>query len=149
MDDSLSTIHIDRDRGINNLILSAILLHIATTRCELHKIAKKTLLNIQQERLNVNVKQIVDDALTEFLKASVMKIKEKETNFDIFKPNVSVVFPSQTIPSNDTIIETKRKRILKLTNETELELCSLGRAAMKGRNNVKLNAKHLIRYFFV
>ncbi|XP_050575371.1 helicase POLQ-like isoform X2 [Bombus affinis] len=132
MDDSLSTIHIDRDRGINNLILSAILLHIATTRCELHKIAKKTLLNIQQKRLNVNVKQIVDDALTEFLKASVMKIKEKETNFDIFKPNVSIVFPSQTIPSNDTIVETKRKRILKLTNETELELCSLGRAAMKG-----------------
>ncbi|XP_068988082.1 helicase POLQ-like [Bombus flavifrons] len=132
MDDSLSTIHIDRDRGINNLILSAILLHIATTRCELHKIAEKTLLNIQQKRLNVNVKQIVDDALTEFLKASVMKIKEKETNCDIFKPNVSVVFPSQTIPSNDTIIETKRKRILKLTNETELELCSLGRAAMKG-----------------
>lgn len=132
MDDSLSTIHIDRDRGINNLILSAILLNIATTRCELHKIAKKTLLHIQQKRLNVNVKQIVDDTLTEFLKTSVMKIKEKETNFDIFKPNVSVVFPSQTIPSNDTIIETKRKRILKLTNETELELCSLGRAAMKG-----------------
>ncbi|XP_050493111.1 helicase POLQ-like isoform X1 [Bombus huntii] len=132
MDDSLSTIHIDRDRGINNLILSAILLHIATTRCELHKIAEKTLLNIQQKRLNVNVKQIVDDALTEFLKTSVMKIKEKETNFDIFKPNVSVVFPSQTISPNDTIIETKRKRILKLTNETELELCSLGRAAMKG-----------------
>lgn len=147
MDDSLSTIHIDRDRGINNLILSAILLHIATTRCELHKIAEKTLLNIQQKRLNVNVKQIVDDALTEFLKASVMKIKEKETNFDIFKPNVSVVFPSQTISPNDTIIETKRKRILKLTNETVLELCSLGRAAMKGRNNV--TAKHLIRYFFV
>ncbi|XP_060824355.1 helicase POLQ-like isoform X2 [Bombus pascuorum] len=132
MDDSLSTIHIDRDRGINNLILSAILLHIATTRCELHKLAKKTLLNIQQKRLNVNVKQIVDDALTEFLKANVMKIKEKETNLDIFKPNVSVVFPSQTISSNDTIIETQRKRILKLTNETELELCSLGRAAMKG-----------------
>ncbi|XP_071878783.1 mutagen-sensitive 301 [Bombus fervidus] len=132
MDDSLSTIHIDRDRGINNLILSAILLHIATTRCELHKLAKKTLLNIQQKRLNVNVKQIVDDALTEFLKANVMKIKEKETNLDIFKPNVSVVFPSQTISSNDTIIETQKKRILKLTNETELELCSLGRAAMKG-----------------
>ena len=139
MDDSLSTIHVEKDRGINNLILSAILLRIATTRFELHKIAKKTLLNIQQKRLNVNIKQIVDETLSEFLKANVMKIKKKDkTNFDKFKPNISVVFPSQDISSNDTK-ETKGKRILELTNETELELCSLGRAAMKGRQNFIAN----------
>ncbi|CAD1474081.1 unnamed protein product, partial [Heterotrigona itama] len=34
MDDSLSTIHVERDRGINNLILSAILLRIATAKLE-------------------------------------------------------------------------------------------------------------------
>ncbi|KOX69175.1 Helicase POLQ-like [Melipona quadrifasciata] len=90
MDDSLSTIHVERDRGIHNLILSAILLRIATTRLELHKIAKKTLLNIQQKRLNVNIKQIVDETLSEFIKANVMKIKRKEKNFDKFKPNIKL-----------------------------------------------------------
>lgn len=149
MDDSLSTIHVERDRGINNLILSAILLRIATTRFELHKIAKKTLLNIQQKRLNVNIKQIVDETLSEFIKASVMKIKEKEKNFNKFKPNISVVFPSQDISSNDTIKEIKGKRILELTNETELELCNLGRAAMKGRNNFITNSYYLVVYSFL
>ena len=149
MDDSLSTIHVERDRGINNLILSAILLRIATTRLELHKIAKKTLLNIQQKRLNVNIKQIVDETLSELIKASVMKIKKIEKNFDKFKPNISVVFPSQDVSSNDTIKEIKGKRILELTNETELELCSLGRAAMKGRNNFIANSYYLALYSFL
>lgn len=149
MDDSLSTIHLERDRGINNLILSAILLRIATTRLELHKIAKKTLLNIQQKRLNVNIKQIVDETLSEFIKAGVMKIKKKEKNVDKFKSNISVVFPSQDISSNDTIKEIKGKRILELTNETELELCSLGRAAMKGRNNFISNSYIVVYPFFI
>lgn len=132
MDDSLSTLHIDKDRGINNLILSAILFSMATTRHELHKIVKRTLLNIQQKRLNVNIKQIVDETITEFLKSGVIKIKEKERNVNISKPNISVIFPSQDISSCPTTIETKKKRIIKLTNNSKLELCSLGRAAMKG-----------------
>lgn len=135
MDDSLSTLHIDKDRGINNLILSAILFSMATTRHELHKIVKRTLLNIQQKRLNVNIKQIVDETITEFLKSGVIKIKEKERNVNISKPNISVIFPSQDISSCPTTIETKKKRIIKLTNNSKLELCSLGRAAMKGKNN--------------
>lgn len=135
MDDSLSTLHIDKDRGINNLILSAILFSMATTRYELHKIVKKTLLNIQQKRLNVNIKQIVDETITDFLKSGVIKIKEKERNVNILKPNVSVMFPSQEISSSPTTIETKKKRIIKLTNNSKLELCSLGRAAMKGKYN--------------
>lgn len=135
MDDSLSTLHIDKDRGINNLILSAILFSMATTRYELHKIVKKTLLNIQQKRLNVNIKQIVDETITAFLKSGIIKIKEKERNVNILKPNVSVMFPSQEISSSPTTIETKKKRIIKLTNNSKLELCSLGRAAMKGKYN--------------
>lgn len=135
MDDSLSTLHIDKDRGINNLILSAILFSMATTRYELHKIVKKTLLNIQQKRLNVNIKQIVDETITDFLKSGIIKIKEKERNVNILKPNVSVMFPSQEISFSPTTIETKKKRIIKLTNNSKLELCSLGRAAMKGKYN--------------
>lgn len=132
MDDSLSNLHVDRDRGVNHLILSSILLSIATTRSELHKIIKVTLLNIQQNRLNVNVKQIVDDALTTFLKTGVMRVKKEDLKFGAFKPNISVIFPSQDISSQNIRTETKGKRMVELTSGTTLELCNLGRAAMKG-----------------
>ncbi|KOC69610.1 Helicase POLQ-like [Habropoda laboriosa] len=77
MNDSLSTLHVDKDRGIHNLILSAIFFPIATTRFELYKLAKRTLLNIQEK-------------------------------------------------------QTKQKERIKITNKTKLELCNLGRAAIKG-----------------
>ncbi|XP_034193308.2 mutagen-sensitive 301 [Osmia lignaria lignaria] len=132
MDDCLSTLHVNKDRGINNLILSALLSSIATTRSELHKISKKTLLNIQQKRLDVNIKHIVDTTITEFLKSGVLKIKDPSRNIDEFKPNISVVIPSQITNSNDAVIENKEKKLIKIRNDTKLELCSLGRAAMKG-----------------
>lgn len=132
MDDCLSTLHVNKDRGINNLILSAVLSSVATTRSELHKIAKKTLLNIQQKRLDVNIKQIVDTTIIEFLKSGVMKIKDRSLNINEFKPNISVVIPSQITNFDDTVIERKEKKLIKIRNGTELELCSLGRAAMKG-----------------
>ncbi|XP_076767042.1 mutagen-sensitive 301 [Xylocopa sonorina] len=129
MDDSLSTLHLDKDRGINNLILSAILLSIATTRFQLHKIANRTLLNVQQKRLNVNIKQIVDKTIIEFLKAGVMRIKRTDANSTIL--DITAVFPSQDI--SPSLISTKTsKKTVELTRETKLELCSLGRAAMKG-----------------
>lgn len=142
MDDSLSTLHVNKDRGINNLILSATLFSIATTRSELHKIAKRTLLNIQQKRLNVSVKQITDETIIELLKSGVLKVKKNENSLDVFKPNLSVRIPSQDICSIDKDTVIKGKKRIALTSETQLELCNLGRAAMKGRINffsVQLN----------
>ncbi|CAK9809984.1 Helicase POLQ-like [Anthophora quadrimaculata] len=133
MNDSISTLHVDKDRGIHNLILSATFFSIAKTRFELHKLGKRTLLNIQQKRLNVNVKQIVDEAITKFLKAGVIKVKKKEEQIlNTYKLNISVVFPSQNTPSSSTSTDMQEKKRIKLTNETELELCNLGRAAIKG-----------------
>ncbi|XP_076626865.1 mutagen-sensitive 301 isoform X2 [Colletes latitarsis] len=131
MDDSLSTLHVNKDRGINNLILSATLFSIATSRSELHKIAKRTLLNIQQKRLNVNVTQIVDEVIITFLKSGVIKVKNIENSIDVFKPNLSVAIPSQGICFNDKSTEIKGKKRIALTSETKLELCDLGRAAIK------------------
>ncbi|XP_031836797.1 mutagen-sensitive 301 [Nomia melanderi] len=137
MDDSLSTLHIDRDRGINNLILSATLYSIANTRSELHKITNRTLLNIQQKRLNVNVKHTADQAITEFLKSGVMKVKKKGNCYDVYKPNVTVTIPSQNECPTDTTTQIKRKTTIALLSETKLELCSLGRAALKGNIDIQ------------
>ncbi|CAL7945074.1 unnamed protein product [Xylocopa violacea] len=129
MDDSLSTLHLDKDRGLNNLILSAILLSIARTRFELHKIANRTLLNVQQKRLNVNIKEIVDKTIIELLKASVIKVKREHAS--LIALDTTIVFPSQDISPSSISTKTNKKTV-KLTRETKLELCSLGRAAMKG-----------------
>ncbi|XP_076646413.1 mutagen-sensitive 301 isoform X2 [Halictus rubicundus] len=139
MDESLSKLHVNRDRGINNLILSATLFSIAKTRSDLHKLAGKTLLNIQQERLNVNTKQITDQAVTEFLKSGVMKVKKNQSSCVGFKPNVSVIIPSQNEDCADKITETnsKKKKVVMLLSETELELCNLGRASMKGNIDIE------------
>ncbi|XP_076295876.1 helicase POLQ-like [Lasioglossum baleicum] len=144
MDDSLSKIHIDKDRGINNLILSSILFSIAKTRSELHKLTRNTLLNIQQERLNVNIKQITDQAITEFLKSGVIKVKKNQTSYRGLKPNVSVVIPSQDEDCADKITEinSKKKKVVMLLGETELELCDLGRASMKG--NIDIEAAYTL-----
>ncbi|XP_078051698.1 mutagen-sensitive 301 [Augochlora pura] len=138
MDDCLSTLNIESERGINNLILNATLFSIAKTRSQLHKLSKRTLLNIQQQRLNVNVKHVADKAITEFLKSGVMKVKQEQSNYKGFKPNVTVAIPSQDEDSVNKIKEVnQKKKVVKLLRETELELCSLGRAAMKGSIDMK------------
>lgn len=133
MDDSLSSLHIESDRGLNNLILSAIQLNMALTRSELHKLATATLLNIQQNRMDVNLKTITDETITALLKCGVIKVKSKESN--IGNTNVTVVIPSQE--STRVKEEDKKgvKKTVTFTSETEFQLCDLGQAAMKGNSN--------------
>lgn len=131
MDDSLSSLHVENDRGINNLILSAIQLNMATTRSKLHKLIAGTLLNIQQNKIGVNMKAITDETITALLKCSVIKVKSKDCNID--NPNVTVVIPSQEPmeKSSKSLIKKGVKTVV-FTNETEFQLCDLGQAAMKG-----------------
>lgn len=59
-------------------------------------------------------------------------MKKTEECFDTYKPNVTVAIPSQDIYPNSKSIQIKGKKTVTLTNDTQLELCNLGRAAMKG-----------------
>ncbi|KYQ59297.1 Helicase POLQ-like protein [Trachymyrmex zeteki] len=93
MDDSLSSLYIENNKGLNNLILSAIQLNIASTRSELHKLTTATLLSIQQIRIGVNLKTITDETITALLKCGIVKVKSKDSSTG--NPNVTVVIPSQ------------------------------------------------------
>ncbi|KAM0724825.1 Helicase POLQ-like [Formica fusca] len=135
MDESLSSLHIENDRGINNLILSAIQLNMATTRSELHKLTAATLLNIQQDRIGVNMKTITDETITALLKCSVIKVKSKGCN--IGNPNVTVVIPSQEPMYMEKSSVKKGIKTVAFTSETEFQLCDLGQAAMKGPIDLK------------
>lgn len=130
MDDSLSSLHIENNRGINNLILSAIQLNMATTRSELHKLTAASLLNIQQNRIGVNMKAITDETITALLKCSVIKVKSKGRNTG--NPNITVVIPSQEPMHMEKSPVKKGKNMIAFTSETEFQLCDLGQAAMKG-----------------
>ncbi|XP_046430491.1 helicase POLQ-like isoform X1 [Neodiprion fabricii] len=141
MDDCISTLHVEEDRGINNLILSSILLNLATTRSELHKIAGTTLLGIQQKRLNINTNNITDKTITKLIKTRVIKVKQV-TNYSEINPNLTVLIQSQDNLKTAQETPRPRKKIVKLSRTTKLEVCKLGRAAMKGC--VDLNRAHML-----
>lgn len=133
MDDSLSSLHTENDRGLNNLILSAIQLNMALTRSELHKLTATTLLNIQQNKMDVNLKAVTDETITALLKCGVIKVKSKGSN--ISNPNVTVVIPSQESTHVDKREIKQGVKTITFTKETEFQLCDLGQAAMKGKSN--------------
>lgn len=140
MDDSISSLHEEKDRGINNLIISSVLLSIAKTRSDIHAILSKTLLKTQENRLGINLKEIVDKALVQLLKTGVLRVKKENASETFGKANVTVFFPTQTndlsMDENNHLspknAKSKKKKTITLMNSTELELCPLGRAAMKG-----------------
>lgn len=143
MNDSLSSLHIENDRGINNLILSAIRLNMATTRSELQKLTAATLLNIQQNRIDVNLKAITDETVTKLLKCDVIKVKGKGDNTG----NITVAIPSQEIMKSPK----EGVKTVTFTSETEFQLCDLGQAAMKGEIlNVRVADFDIFRvYIFI
>ncbi|XP_018362108.1 PREDICTED: helicase POLQ-like [Trachymyrmex cornetzi] len=135
MDDSLSSLYIENNKGLNNLILSAIQLNIASTRSELHKLTTATLLNIQQNRIGVNLKTITDETITTLLKCGIIKVKSKDSNTG--NPNVTVVIPSQASTCKKNLSVKKGVKTVTFTSETEFQLCDLGQAAMKGPIDLK------------
>lgn len=147
MDDCMSTLHTEEDRGMNNLVLSCILLDIATTRSDLHEVIANSLLGIQQEKLGVNTKNITDKTITRLMKAGAIKIKEV-TSFSEVNPNLSVVIPSQDPNATKTPKKPPPpqtgKKIVQLSSKTKLEVCKLGRAAMKGEHT-----KYICFFHFV
>ncbi|KAG5319835.1 HELQ Helicase, partial [Pseudoatta argentina] len=135
MDDSLSNLYIENNKGLNNLILSAIQLNIASTRSELHKLTTATLLSIQQNRIGINLKTITDETITALLKCSIIKVKSKDSN--IGNPNVTVVIPSQASTCKKNLSVKKGVKTVTFTSETEFQLCDLGQAALKGPIDLK------------
>ncbi|KAJ8678685.1 hypothetical protein QAD02_014472 [Eretmocerus hayati] len=145
MDDAASSLHYEKDRGINNLIISCVLLNVAKTRLDVHKVMSKTLLKIQENRLCINVKEVTDKSLAVLVKSGVFRIKEKETSKNSQNLEISVIFPTQINSPCEPEMSpkyNKAKKSIVLVNSSELELCPLGRAAMKG--SMDLQCAHML-----
>ncbi|XP_034939312.1 LOW QUALITY PROTEIN: helicase POLQ-like [Chelonus insularis] len=129
IEDCVSTLNVEEDRGINNLILSSVMLSLATTRNELQNLIQSSLLNVQASKLNINIKECTDNAIIKLIKAQVLKIKYKPC----YQSNMAVHIQSQM----DNESNSAKKSIV-ITATSKLELSTLGKAAMKGCLDLEL-----------
>nr|CAH7726866.1 unnamed protein product [Callosobruchus chinensis] len=144
MNRALSGMHLFEGKGLRHLLLSCISLGIANTRPQLQQVAKYTLLAVQNETLEVNLKKLVDQIIKNLFKLGALKescgrIKEKVAPLG----DVSVRMDTSTV--NDSLhdsTQTKTKKVVVLSNNTKLVVSELGCAAIKG--GLELSRAHLL-----
>lgn len=115
MDDCLSTLHEETDRGVNYLILSSILLSLVKTREQIYQLFSFSLLGLQAARRSINLKEIIDSSIKKLVKTNALLIDNKT-----FSPNLEFDIPSQGLLSE-------------VTMKSQLTLSIMVKAAMKGR----------------
>ncbi|KDR16820.1 helicase POLQ-like isoform X2 [Zootermopsis nevadensis] len=146
MDDVTSTLHLNDGLGIQNLILSAVGLGIATTRLTLQKLISCSLLSLQASRLNVNLVLEIDNILTQLIKLKALHTIDPEES----SPNSSTMLTADSNVSvhmlsasksgtekNKPLTPTHNKRekhnvIAHLKSGALLRVSRLGKAAIKG-----------------
>uniref|UniRef100_A0A6P7FQQ0 Helicase POLQ-like n=1 Tax=Diabrotica virgifera virgifera TaxID=50390 RepID=A0A6P7FQQ0_DIAVI len=131
-----------------HLLLSCISLGIANTRAKLHEVTAHTLLSVQSDQQEVNIKQLTDKVIKNLFKLGALKeldvVYKEETNT---KCDVSVRMDTsiQDTSLSENIITTptkKRKRTIVLTDNTKLVVSELGCAAIKG--GLELSRAHVL-----
>lgn len=134
MDDCLSTLDKEIDRGINYLILSGILLSLVKTRQEIHRLVSFSLLALQAKRRHINIKEIVDQSIINLVQSNALLIDKK-----IYNSNFTIEISSQKSSSNnhndDDDNDDIKSSIIDMTMMSHLKLSNLGKAAMKGKFN--------------
>ncbi|XP_008190461.2 helicase POLQ-like isoform X1 [Tribolium castaneum] len=140
MDEALSGMHQNEGKGLRHLLLSCISLGVANTRAQLQEVAKKTLLHIQSERLEINLKKLTDKAISDLFKLGALQeadLSKKENTIDC-DVTVKMETSFSSTDSNSSNVSRKRKIVLK--NDTKLVISKLGCAAIKG--NFELARAH-------
>ncbi|KAF7991406.1 hypothetical protein HCN44_002968 [Aphidius gifuensis] len=130
MDDCLSTLHQETDRGINYLILSGILLSLVKTREEIHRLVSFSLLGLQAKRRDINIKEIVDQSIINLVKSNALLIDKK-----IYNSNFKIEISSQKLLTNNH--DDDITSLIDMTMMSHLELSNLGKAAMKANIDLK------------
>lgn len=146
MDEVTSSLHMNDGLGIQNLVLSAVGLGIATTKLTLQELMHYSLLSVQASRLSVDLHLEIDKILTKLIKQQALNtIDPKQSS-----PNTSIILDSESnitvhildasesdMKRNQPVTPThskggKCKRITEVRSETQLTISRLGKAAIKG-----------------
>ncbi|KAI4458912.1 putative dna polymerase theta [Holotrichia oblita] len=148
MDEALSSMYQNGAIGMRQLLLSLISLNIATTRIELHKMARKTLLAVQESRLGVKLKKIIDNAIVELFKLGAIKVEDNCSQESVrSEEDISVRFSSsystQFSTNSEELPGYKKSKIqISLNNKSKLVISKLGSAAIRG--GLELSKAHLL-----
>ncbi|GJQ83211.1 hypothetical protein Trydic_g18235 [Trypoxylus dichotomus] len=148
MDEAVSSMHQNGAIGLRQLLLSLISLNIATTRVDLLRMAKKTLLAVQEARVGLELKRITDKAIVELFKLGAVKVDDDcSQESSSFAADVSVqINNSMSSPcrnNSETLIENKKPKMhISLNNQSKLVISKLGSAAIRG--GLELAKAHLL-----
>ncbi|XP_043472655.1 helicase POLQ-like isoform X1 [Leptopilina heterotoma] len=107
IEDILSSLHTEQDRGLNNLILSSVLLKIATTKARLKMLIDRSLMKLQEKRLCIKIDEILERTINGLLEKEIL------------------------IATNNSGTKLDLKECQEINDDTELDLSPLGKAAMK------------------
>ncbi|KAF5286028.1 hypothetical protein FQA39_LY16470 [Lamprigera yunnana] len=131
MDQTLSKLHETDYSRLMNLFLSCISLGTANTKEQLKVVISKTLLSVQQEKLDVNVHNIVKKILCYLYKLGAIEINNVNANTSITSDS-SIICTTQ-----DSSKTTNSKVYVTVDNNTRLQVSKLGNAALKGNLNLR------------
>ncbi|XP_057669741.1 helicase POLQ-like isoform X1 [Diorhabda carinulata] len=147
MNKAMSNMHMNDGKGLRHLLLSCISLGVANTRVQLQEVAAHTLLAVQKNVLDVDIKKITDAVIKNLFKLGALKdyaskVKEKDISTGLADVSVRMDTSLQDTPvSESTETHSKKKRIV-LTNDTKLVVSELGCAAIKG--GLELSRAHML-----
>ncbi|KAH0554790.1 helicase POLQ-like isoform X2 [Cotesia glomerata] len=137
IEDCVSSLSSEENRGINNLILSSVMLSLVKTRIQIHDLVNSSLLKIQASQLNIDIKKITDDAIKNLIKTKALQVDNK-----LMKANMTIGIQSQ-LPAESTDVDSNNsgsnnsRRSIVLTRSSCLKLSNLSTAAMKGSIDLK------------
>ncbi|XP_018331658.1 helicase POLQ-like isoform X1 [Agrilus planipennis] len=150
MDIALSNMHACEGKGLRQLFLSCVRFGTATNRRQLWQIASKSLLAVQQDKLNVNVKNLTYNVISSLFTLGALRtyIHEQRTSLtSTTSSNISLRTAALTEMNGskkentlETHSQEKPKTIL--TSNTKLIVSELGKAAIKGC--LELSDAHLL-----
>ncbi|XP_018331856.1 helicase POLQ-like [Agrilus planipennis] len=149
MDKALSSLHASEGKGLRHLFLSCVGLGTATNRSQLQQVASKSLLAVQQDKLNVNMKNLTDNAICSLFKLGALQTnaQKQSSSTSTSSSHISLRMETSTIVNeskNKNTLEThsQKKPTITLTNNTKLIISELGKAAIKGC--LELSKAHLL-----
>lgn len=150
MDEAASSLHANESKGIQNMVLSAIGLGLATCRTDIQKLMSITLMSLQSKRLSINTSKLTDEVIENLFKLKAVTLAETS---NLMQANISCIeFETQQGPASQmSYTETrhqqkpintatlnhhivgghKKLRNIKLKPSTQMTISKLGRASFK------------------
>ncbi|XP_072378411.1 helicase POLQ-like isoform X1 [Diabrotica undecimpunctata] len=147
MNRAMSGMHLAEGKGLRHLLLSCISLGIANTRAKLQEVTAHTLLAVQSDQQEVNIKQLTDKVIKNLFKLGALKEfdvvykEEPNTKCDV-SVRMDTSIQDTSLNENVTTPTKKRKRTIVLTDNTKLVVSELGCAAIKG--GLELSRAHML-----